>query len=172
MHKIILSLITALGLLTNAQAQLGHTLAECKDHYGAPTKVERNSAAPGRTKYIFNGDSGYQLGIFIMDGKVSRVVLVKPNEAEFTADEAAEFFKQQAPDATWGDPYNVDSGDVVVEGSIDGEVAVYGEILDESKVAAIWTVEDDQAVAKADKENKHLVKPQKNGSTKNTDETN
>jgi hypothetical protein len=163
MQKIILSLIAAFGLLTSAQAQLGHTLAECKQHYGKPLTVEPNSAIPGRTKYLFKGSSGYKITVFILNGKVSRVLSRKPDNSEFDADEAAEFFKGQAPTAEWGKPYTADSGDVIVEGSVDGEVAVYGVVLDDGKTIAVWTKEDDLEVAKNDTENENLEKPQGNG---------
>jgi hypothetical protein len=72
MKRIFLSLLAVASLgTTNAQAGLGWTLDECKQHYGEALPLEVKPYA-GRVKYAFHA-KGFDILVFILNGKVSRV---------------------------------------------------------------------------------------------------
>jgi hypothetical protein len=140
----IISIITALASLTlaNAQAGLGWTLAECKQHYGKQIKAPYQTS--GRTCYTF-ASKGYLIGAVFLNNTVARVIYYR--DLDFDLGRVNTFLQSNAPEATWAGPEKNDTdGSYRFQGVVDGEIAYYASVSPDSKVLGIWTIADDNVI--------------------------
>jgi len=143
MKKAIL-LAAALTLTAiSAQAQMGWTLKQCTDQFGAFNSKE--SIQGNRTDYKWVGDNLAPMEVIFMSGNTSasRVILGVTTKT-VTSTDFAKFVKVACPGFTWHDsfPYNGANFVLLSNGS-----SIYWGGWGEHWISA-WTEADDEAAKK------------------------
>jgi hypothetical protein len=147
--KKILLLLTVIASLTiaNAQAGLGWTLDECKQHYGEALPFDVKPYA-GRVEYAFHA-KGFDILVFILNGKVSRVAYL--GESALDLGQIHNLLVSNAPGVVWDGPIKdpVSNGFRYIgtkEGSSDVVYWAQSGKSDDRDFIAIWNAEDNKAV--------------------------
>jgi hypothetical protein len=143
MQKQFLILVAAASLVmaNYAQAGLGWTLAECKQHYGRPIKGPFPDG--GRNAYFFKIRGYDSIVVAILNGTVSRVAYIKLNGFNGLEDLNI-LMKANLPETTWSAPVKDISNGGYDWKSEDGE---YSAALSPSgDTFILWTKEDNDAL--------------------------
>lgn len=150
MRDSFLAATVAVGLTLSAisaQAGLGRTLAECKQHYGRLTRAPEAAADADRNIYTFLS-KGYRIEVYFPNDidSASRVIYVRNFPLDLK--QIHDLMDANAPNVTWSDPIRNDdaSGDHHFVGTVNEEVTNYAEIDSLCQIFAIWTVADDTAI--------------------------
>jgi hypothetical protein len=86
MKASLLALLMLTTLPTSwAQAEIGWTLDECKQHYGKEIKVEPPYDGHSLATYTFAGNNGYLIIVYFIADKVSRILYVKVDHTLFSS---------------------------------------------------------------------------------------
>jgi hypothetical protein len=98
--RILVLTVGATVLMMNcAQAGLGWTLAECKQHYGRIVSGPSTDETAGRTEYMFS-HKGYSIAVFFLKGTGTVCRLNYKNPFKWYRAEAEEFLAKM-PGTTW-----------------------------------------------------------------------
>jgi hypothetical protein len=153
LKNLLLMALASLTIATTAQAGLGWTLAECRQHYGKnlPFKIEPYA---GRTEYAFKTKE-FIIMAYILNGKVSRIIYStdKGMDTNFIKN----LLSTNAPEVSWGDPYKDEASNSLRwdgnEAESDKNIywAQYN-VVGGQNVLAIWNLEDNRAVKAANAE--------------------
>jgi hypothetical protein len=146
MRNLFLASTAVVGLTISAitaQAHLGWTLAECKQHYGKLTKAPE-AADAGRRIYTFV-NKGFRVEVYFPtdDDSASRVVYVRNFPVDLK--QIHVLMDANAPDVTWSDPIKDSDGtaDHHFVGTVNDQITNYAQVDSLCEIFAIWTVADD-----------------------------
>jgi hypothetical protein len=148
---VILAVLAA-GTI-NTKAGLGWTFAECKQHYGRP--ISKPIGSEGKRKVYCFRSKGYNIVVWFLHDRVSRVCYGKKNGAQLSAGEVNDLLTINVPeDVAWSAPVNDAASDQYWRlGTKNGEDApTYLAVQSKQGALCIFTDEDDWYVGQKNKE--------------------
>lgn len=129
----------ALSLSISAQARLGWTLDECKEHYGEATA--RPSVMDGTTVYDFTVSGIHITASIGIDNVVSKIEYWKADYSNWNLDQIKTLLEKNKGNCTW----DYDNSTYFAK---DGRTVWDGKYLGEIKQIACWKKDDTKQFAR------------------------
>jgi hypothetical protein len=137
----------------SAKAGLGWTFAECKQRYGRPISKPRGSE--GKRKVYAFRSKGYNIVVWFLHDRVSRVCYGKKSGAQLSVGEVNDLLTINVPeDVDWSGPAKDEASDQYWRlGTKKGDdIPTYLAVQSKQGALCIFTDEDDWYVGQKNKE--------------------
>jgi hypothetical protein len=147
----VLAVFTA-GTIS-AKAGLGWTFDECKQHYGQP--VSKPIASEGKRKVYSFRSKGYNIVVWFLHDRVSRVCYGKKNGGQLSVGEVNDLLTINVPeDVDWSGPAKDEASDQYWRLGIKkgDDTPTYLAVQSKQGALCIFTDEDDWYVGQKNKE--------------------
>jgi hypothetical protein len=146
-RTLVIALAAGMLAATSAQAGLGWTMDECRQHYGDATKYEGHS----RPCYAFTA-RGFTIAVWFLDDKVSRIVYQKLDSGiGISGGEIVVLLQANVPgDVSWSDPTKDDQGMIWYEGLQNSKPVFSAACQPTDKSLGIFTAADNDFVHQQD----------------------
>jgi hypothetical protein len=154
-NRLLLAAILAvLGVSTiSAKAGLGWTFDECKQHYGRP--ISKPIGSEGKRKAYSFRSKGYNIVVWFLHDRVSRVCYGKKSGAQLSVGEVNDLLTINVPEEVqWSAPAKDEASDQdwylgIKDG---GDTPTYLAVQSKQGALCIFTDEDDWYVGQKNKE--------------------
>ena len=154
-NRLILAWVLAVFMAgtIGAKAGLGWTFDECKQHYGQP--VSKPVGSEGKRKAHLFFSKGYNIVVWFLHDRVSRVCYGKKNGEQLSVGEVNDLLTINVPESVaWSAPKKDDASDQCwYLGIKNGEnTPTYLAVQSKQGALCIFTDEDDWYVGQKNKE--------------------